>query len=84
MVEKDSEEAGRDIHRSHCLRREMPRLEIWRCPKCKATAEIKGNVKTIKSKVAPGSQGFPTHRDCQLARPIAKMDFSKLVKIGGE
>ena len=57
---------------------------VWRCPKCQMTAEIKGNSKTIKSRVDPSHavQSFPTHTDCELAKPIRKMDFSKLEKVG--
>jgi hypothetical protein len=58
----------------------------YKCPKCKGEVEIKGNQKTIKSKVTTSktTQGFPTHSDCELARPIKKMDFSKLIKVKEE
>lgn len=65
----------------------MPNTTItYKCPKCKYQAQIKGNQKTIKSKVDPSRtiQGFPTHSDCELARPIKKMDFSKLIKVSEE
>lgn len=57
-----------------------------KCPKCKIVAEIKGNTKTIKSTVSRDKaiQGFPTHSDCELARPIKKMDLSKLIKVREE
>lgn len=64
----------------------MPGIITYKCPKCKMEAEIKGNTKTIKSQVDPGRtiQGFPTHTDCELAKPIRKMDFSKLQKLREE
>ena len=64
----------------------MPTTVTWKCPKCKIEAEIKGKTKTIKSTVDMERtiQSFPTHSDCELARPISKMDFSKLIKVREE
>lgn len=86
MVEKGSEEPGRQVHRPHSLRREMATTVTWRCPKCKIEAEIKGNTKTIRSKVDQSKtvQSFPTHHDCELARPIKKMNFAALIKVSEE
>lgn len=83
-MEKDSEEPGRQIHRAYRLRSKMATL--WKCPKCKIVAEIRGKTKRIKFKLDPGRamQSFPTHRDCELVKPIYKMDFSKLIKVGGK
>lgn len=59
-------------------------VELWKCPKCKIEAKID---KAKKSKeivhiINPErtQMCFPTHADCELARPIGKMDFSKLEK----
>jgi hypothetical protein len=64
----------------------MAKTTVYKCPKCKFEAEIKGNHKIIRSSVNPSrtTQGFPTHSDCELARPIKKMDFSKLTKVKEE
>lgn len=64
----------------------MATTVTWKCPKCKLKVEIKGNSKMINSSVGPGkaTQGFPTHSDCELARPIKKMDFTKLTKVREE
>lgn len=61
-------------------------MAIWKCPKCKVEAEIKGKTKHIRTEVSPSRtiQGFPTHKDCELAKPIDKIDFTKLVKIREE
>lgn len=58
----------------------------WKCPKCKMVAEIKGKTKTIKADLSESKakQGFPTHADCELAKPVHKIDFSKLIKVREE
>ncbi len=64
----------------------MARTVTYKCPKCKIEAEIKGNSKTIRAKVDPSRtiQGFPTHHDCELARPIHKMNLGNLKKVKEE
>lgn len=61
----------------------MAKAVTWKCPKCKMQVTITGQSKTIKSSLDPQKavQGFPTHSDCELARPIKKMDFTKLTKV---
>jgi len=59
-------------------------VEIYKCPKCKVEAEIDINKKTKKIthslNLNRPQMTFPTHSDCELAKPISKMDFSKLEK----
>lgn len=64
----------------------MAKTQIWKCPKCKTEAEITGNTKRIKHRLDPSTavQSFPSHRDCELAKPIKKMNFTKLVKVREE
>lgn len=64
----------------------MAKAVIWKCPKCKVEAEIKENSKNVKFKLTPASEtlSFPVHRDCELSKPIHKMDFSKLIKVREE
>lgn len=72
----------------------MPRIQIWKCPKCKMEAEIsgfdadhpKGRNRVIRSQIDPArtTQGFPTHRDCQLVKAIHNIDFSRLEKVREE
>lgn len=61
----------------------MATTVTWKCPKCKIKVEIKGTSKTIKSSLSLQNtiQGFPTHSDCELARSIKKMDFTKLTRV---
>lgn len=58
--------------------------EIYKCPKCKMEAEI--DIKNKSKKITHSlnvnrpQHTFPTHPDCELAKPVGKMDFSKLEK----
>lgn len=59
-------------------------MEIYRCPKCKVEAEIDREKKTKsithKINLNRPQMTFPTHPDCELVKPISKIDFSKLEK----
>lgn len=59
-------------------------MEIYRCPKCKVEAEIdrERKTKSITHKINLNrpQMTFPTHADCELAKPISKMNFSLLEK----
>ena len=59
-------------------------VEIWKCPKCKIEAKIDRDKKKkeIVHIINPEKAWmcFPTHPDCELVKPVRKMDFSKLTK----
>ena len=63
------------------------------CPICKAEAEIDENRKAIvihlpplnlPKTFAPFSTCFPSHADCELAKPVDKINLDKLVKLTGD
>lgn len=59
--------------------------EIWKCPKCKVEAEIdrerKSKSLTHNIDLNRPQMTFPTHFDCELVKPVGRMDFSKLKKV---
>lgn len=68
-----------------------------RCPICKAEAEIDENRKAIVIYLPPlnlpvtsapfkppVSTCFPSHADCELAKPVDKINLDKLVKLSGD
>lgn len=62
----------------------MLMVEIYKCPKCKVEAEI--DIKNKTKKITHSlnlnrpRMTFPSHSDCELVKPVSKMDFSKLEK----
>lgn len=68
----------------------------YRCPKCGAVAEIDRKRKTIIIETSPPkipkptrgrliqvSLNIPSHTDCEFAKPIDKIDISKLEPVEG-
>ena len=49
-------------------------MSKWRCPVCKVIVEIKGNSITIYV----NDMKFPKHVNCEVAKPLARIDTSKL------
>ncbi len=49
----------------------------WRCPTCQVEADVKDR----EIHVYIQGQSWPLHYDCELAKVIAHIDFSKLEKI---
>jgi len=52
----------------------------WRCPACKVEADVEGRNLHIR---VVGVMGYrwPLHDDCELAKDIDHIDFSKLEKV---
>jgi len=62
-------------------------IEVWKCPKCKIEAKIDRDrrSKEIIHNLNPDRGrmlSFPTHNDCELVKPVGKMNFNKLEKKG--
>jgi len=70
------------------------KIPLYKCPVCKATAHIdqKNGVlvlhlpapvipKNVKPRTPPVSFHFPSHIDCELGKPVDKIDLQKLVKV---
>lgn len=59
--------------------------EIWKCPKCRVEAEIdrENRSKSLNHKIDLNrpQMTFPTHPDCELVKPVGKMNFDKLQKV---
>jgi len=68
-------------------------VQSYKCPVCGATAHVDMKTKTLTLHVPPTlidpknlrpntriSACFPSHFDCELAKPITMIDLSKLVK----
>jgi len=67
---------------------------LYKCPVCKTTAHVDkttGQVvihlpspkipKDIKARTLPLSLKFPSHPDCELAKPVNMIDLTKLEKV---
>lgn len=70
------------------------KIPLYRCPVCKATAhvDVKARLlvlhlpapaipKNSKPRTPPLSFHFPSHPDCELAKPVDQIDLQKLVKV---
>lgn len=59
--------------------------ERWRCPVCKIEAIIdraKNTKEILLSFPTTGYAGqFPTHFDCELAKSVKSMNFSRLERV---
>lgn len=59
-------------------------MEIYKCPKCKMEAEIdrEHKIKRLTHKIDLNrpQMTFPSHADCELAKAVSKIDYSKLEK----
>ena len=51
----------------------------YKCPKCGVTAVIEGLKITVQF-LGP-DRSWPKHFDCELGKPIDKIDFTKLEKL---
>ena len=51
---------------------------VWKCPACETKAEVKD--RTLEIHIV--GHIFPRHNDCEFAKTIDDIDFSKLEKIG--
>lgn len=70
------------------------KVPLYKCSVCKTTAHVdkKSGLlvlhlpaptfpKNIKPRTAPLSFHFPSHVDCELAKPINQINLDKLVKV---
>lgn len=55
----------------------------FRCPKCKWIIKVRGNGFEVSQEKPSFERNFPAHPDCELGKPLARMDFVKLERVRG-
>ena len=56
-------------------------MDRYKCRICGWVIEVEANKVLLYPFVPSSKRVFPTHTDCELAKPLSQIDFDKLEKL---